>query len=695
MSRRTAIQPYVNSISMNGATSFMQKANPTGINTGTGSRWGMCRLFLTSDALQGVFTYKDNSAVSPGILIGQLAGTYYFFNDSINAGNNLTLTSAEFKRYFPVGQWIELAWLITSTTVSLWSNHVLVKNAAALGTSLNTGALDYIFWGKSQTAANADLYPFGGFFKDGLLGNGSLSQAEVDNFFYDGTIPTTTTDRWAMSEGSGTNVADSITSGNNLTTTNITWSTFVPMQARTALPQPRRSILYTPFSMVGAASTTSGITIPNSASLNPTAAVTVRIRLMKLGPNTYHSLFDNSQGGMTNSYFFDYYEGAGFRWYSTIGGISRNIVGTTYRLPDGVWVDAIATYTGSAVYIYVNGVKLAEEITGISGALGTNSNQLCIGRTWNALAAGAFRGYLNRPMIFNVGCTLQEAKDMYFANKFSAALTAGKVLDFQMLEGSGTSLADASATGAVGTMGAAMSWSAQYTPFKIPFAIRPYSYSLLFNGSSQYVTLGTSGSIAEASSAFTVIAWFKQTAPAAGSILTIVGDTDVANKRFQFQLLDGKIRSFVSTNGTSGNFTGNLSFLPGVWNQVAMTYDGSNARSYINGVLDQTVTCTGVCSASTAGMAIGRGLATARYWPGNIARLQYGNVRALSQEEIMKIYRAGIDSSDATVRSAFTGEWNMNEGSGSTAIDSIGGNNGTITGATYSTDVPFLTRTAI
>jgi hypothetical protein len=268
-----------------------------------------------------------------------------------------------------------------------------------------------------------------------------------------------------MNEGSGTNVANSITSGNNLTTTNITWSTFVPMQARAALSQPRVAIQRTPYSMIGAASTTSGLTVPNHASLNPTAAVTVRIRFMKLGPNTYYSLFDNSQAGVTNSYFFDYYEGLGFRWYSVIGGLSRSIVGTTYRVPDGVWVDAVATYTGSAVYIYVNGVKLAEEITGISGALGTNSNQLCIGRTWNALAAGAARAAIHRPMIFNVGCTLQEAKDMTFENKFSTALAAGKVLDLQMTEGSGTSLADASATGATATMGAAMSWSSLVVPF--------------------------------------------------------------------------------------------------------------------------------------------------------------------------------------------------------------------------------------
>jgi hypothetical protein len=465
MPRRTKIQPYVNSISFNGSTSYLAKATPTGVNTGTNSRFGMVRMFLTSDALGGVFIYKCNSAQSPGLLVGQLAGTYYFALDSINAGNNLTMTAAEFKRYFPIGQWIEFAWLITNTTISIWSNHVLVKNATAWGVAINTGTYDNIFWGKSQTSTQTDVYPFSGLLKDGLIGNGTITQTDVDNFFYDGTVPAGVTDRWAMSEGSGTNVAS--TGSNSLTATNITWSTSTPMRARSALSQQRQAILYTPYSMVGVASTTSGITVPNHASLNPTAAVTVRIRFMKLGPNTYYSLFDNSQAGVTNSYFFDYYEGLGFRWYSVIGGLSRSIVGTTYRVPDGVWVDAVATYTGSAVYIYVNGVKLAEEITGISGALGTNSNQLCIGRTWNALAAGAARAAIHRPMIFNVGCTLQEAKDMYFANKFSAALQAGKVLDITTNDGSGVNPVDASSFAHTVTMGAAMSWSSTITPFKV------------------------------------------------------------------------------------------------------------------------------------------------------------------------------------------------------------------------------------
>lgn len=691
---RLSLRPYTKSVAFDGSVSSLEKTSPTGINNGTnGSVTVSGWIYLTSESLGTFAELYVSGGTSPAFGVG-IAGSYYLFSDRVNVANNKTITQATFQQYIGLNRWVYLTYVLTSTQITVYAGATAILDSV-LGTAINCGTLSSIMVGMGRAVAGTLIQPVRGYMKDILFFNGALTGQEVSNLYYSNIRPSSLAASFLMEEGSGSTVADG-TGTNSLTGTSITWtSAYLPTQARTALPQPRRSILYTPFSMVGAASTTSGITIPNSASLNPTAAVTVRIRFMKSGPNTYHSLFDNSQTGVTNSYFFDYYEGVGFRWYSVIGGISQTIVGTTYRVPDGVWVDAIATYTGSAIYIYVNGVKLAEEITGISGALGTNSNQLCIGRTWNALAAGAARGAIHRPMIFNVGCTLQEAKDMYFENKFSSALQAGKVLDITTNDGSGVNPVDASSFAHVPTMGAAMSWSAQHTPFKIPFAIRPYSYSLLFNGSSQYVTLGTSGSIAEASSAFTVIAWFKQTAPAAGSIVTIVGDTDIANKRFQFQLLDGKIRSFVSTNGTSANFAGNLSFLPGVWNQVAMTYDGSNARSYINGVLDQTVTCTGVCSASTAGMAIGRGFAAARYMPGNIARLQYGNVRALSQEEIMKTYRAGIDSSDAAIRAALTGEWKLDENTGSTAIDSIGSNNGTITGATYSTDVPFLAKTAI
>jgi hypothetical protein len=221
------------------------------------------------------------------------------------------------------------------------------------------------------------------------------------------------------------------------------------------------------------------------------------------------------------------------------------------------------------------------------------------------------------------------------------------------------------------------------------FFSRNYNSSLKFNGSSNYVTLGASGSIAQSSAAFSVACWVKLNTSSAGKIFTPVGDTTGSLNRFYFQISDNKITSYVKTDGTSASLGGSAVIPLNVWAHLVMTYDGANVRAYINGALDQTVVCTGACSASVSGMAIGRGFAGMRYHNGNIARVQYWNARALSLTEIQEIYFNGADESSASIRSGMTGEWKLDEATGSTAIDTFGNNNGTITGATYDSDTPF------
>jgi hypothetical protein len=221
------------------------------------------------------------------------------------------------------------------------------------------------------------------------------------------------------------------------------------------------------------------------------------------------------------------------------------------------------------------------------------------------------------------------------------------------------------------------------------FLRRNYDSSLRFNGSSNYVTLGTSGSIAQASSAFSVACWVKLNASSSGLIFTPVGDITGSLNRFYFQISDNKITSYVKTDATSASLPGSSVIPLNAWVHLVMTYDGANVRTYINAALDQTVVCTGTCTASVSGMAIGRGFAGTRYHNGNVARVQYWNARALSLAEIQSIYFNGADSYDASIRSGMTGEWKLDEWTGTTAIDSVGGNNGTITGATYVADVPF------
>lgn len=65
---------------------------------------------------------------------------------------------------------------------------------------------------------------------------------------------------------------------------------------------------------------------------------------------------------------------------------------------------------------------------------------------------------------------------------------------------------------------------------------------------------------------------------------------------------------------------------------------------------------------------------------------------SLTTEDIYNIYHVGLIRGSAE-SSGLSGEWLFNEGSGSTAYDTSGnGNHGTITGATYTTDVPMVAR---
>lgn len=69
--------------------------------------------------------------------------------------------------------------------------------------------------------------------------------------------------------------------------------------------------------------------------------------------------------------------------------------------------------------------------------------------------------------------------------------------------------------------------------------------------------------------------------------------------------------------------------------------------------------------------------------------------RALTASEVSDLYYNGLTRGSA-LATGLVGEWLFNEGSGSTAYDTSGnGNHGTITGATYTTDVPMVARGSV
>lgn len=218
---------------------------------------------------------------------------------------------------------------------------------------------------------------------------------------------------------------------------------------------PRPIIRTIPYSVDVA--TNAGILVNNAASLSPTNVVALEI-WFKLTPYQPIILFDNSQAGVTNSYFLSAGNGK-MSWFSTIGGVAKNIsnVGSV-RFYD--WNFASGFYDGLNVVLCLNGSQIST--LAATGAMGTNSGQLRIGQYYSA--GVPVIGKVARPRIYNRIYTLRDHRERYYNNLDDAAMRSGLVLDMPMTEGSGSSVADVSGLANNGTFSRAI-WSTD-TPIK-------------------------------------------------------------------------------------------------------------------------------------------------------------------------------------------------------------------------------------
>lgn len=204
----------------------------------------------------------------------------------------------------------------------------------------------------------------------------------------------------------------------------------------------------------------------NSASLNPTAAVTFRSWFMPVGTPKAFVLMDNSDAGATLAPTIIIGSGGSVSWYSTVNGVARNVVNATSRLVRWGRPNMLdATFTGSAIRLFLNGGQLTEEITGLSGSIGTNTGTFRIGAYVSGGAGLTFQGYLSRQWLFASGVTLSDHLAGYYDDSMSTTLQASTRLAALMSEGSGSTTADSSGNGNTLTLGASASWST-VTPFR-------------------------------------------------------------------------------------------------------------------------------------------------------------------------------------------------------------------------------------
>jgi RHS repeat-associated protein len=160
------------------------------------------------------------------------------------------------------------------------------------------------------------------------------------------------------------------------------------------------------------------------------------------------------------------------------------------------------------------------------------------------------------------------------------------------------------------------------------------SHSLSFNGSNQYVDLGTPSLFPVGNAPRTLAAWAKTTTTASGDRIIVAYGSNANSQAF-----------YLAQNGTSlvvGGFSNNVSvtniWSVGVWRHICMTYDGATARIYVDGSLVNTTNKAWNTVLTRA--YIGRHVTNNNYWNGNVDDVRLYD-RVLSGVEVQGLANAG------------------------------------------------------
>lgn len=437
------------------------------------------------------------------------------------------------------------------------------------------------------------------------------------------------------------------------------------------------------------------VTLTNISALQGLSAVTIECWV-------YLTNYPNSSPG--NAKAFNFFNGGTQTGYqiqvnsagtltSQVGNSSVNTSGTsTPVIPLNAWTHIATSWNGTSVFGFINGVNVTTN--GLSG--GTTGNPALTPAIGNQAASGrAFPGTISELRISNTA--------RYTAN-FTPQTTpftpdANTVGLYHMWEGTGTTVNDNSSQQNNGTLSGTPlpTWSNGYflagptsrTTASNRTSVQNFPASLNFNGTSTGLTSPITPDI----TGFSFGLWVKPYTKGAQNMIAC-WRTNNTTDGFRLYTIDtgsasndGKILITV-TNGTTNNNTNFIRPNLSTWIHLAMTYDGSLGKLYLNGVLQGTTVSTVMTAATGQTLTFGKdNYGSSDFLPCNLSNIVWQNTVTWTDRQILALYQNGATPSGATFVLPLT------EGTGTTAYDTSGnGNNGTITSGTYTNDVPSKAR---
>jgi len=184
---------------------------------------------------------------------------------------------------------------------------------------------------------------------------------------------------------------------------------------------------------------------------------------------------------------------------------------------------------------------------------------------------------------------------------------------------------------------------------------------------------------------FTVLAWVKNSIGSGAGTDDIAGQWNYPNSPSWILTHHGNNQYFFEIAGKGYLFGGTVST---DWTLVAGTYDGSTMRLYQNGVeVASQGGLSGSLTFASADFVIGGQDDNSNYFAGLIDDVQLYS-RALSAGELLTAYEDGAPEPDPGPGPAsLISQWDLDEVAGTTAVDSAGGNNGSVASPVWTSGI--------
>jgi len=176
-------------------------------------------------------------------------------------------------------------------------------------------------------------------------------------------------------------------------------------------------------------------------------------------------------------------------------------------------------------------------------------------------------------------------------------------------EGSGTTAADVSGHGLTGTL-SNTTWA----------TAGKYGNALAFNGTNAWVTVADN-TLLHLTTGMTVEAWVRPAAASTDWAAAVIKERGTTSLAYALYAADGANKppaGYINKSGTDYEAAA-TSVLPlNTWSHIAVTYDGTTVRTYVNGTQVATKAISGSINSSTAPLRFGGDSVWGEYFNGLI-----------------------------------------------------------------------------